>query len=91
MNAAEAGVKRLRLGFSDEASVFLNGQILYSGDQRYIFNFARQEGLIHLDQASVYLPLKKGDNVVQIVVSEVFGGWGLMAQFEDPIGLIVEP
>jgi len=85
------GVKRLRLGFSDEVSVFLNGQILFSGDQRYIFNFPRQEGLIHLDQASVYLPLKKGDNEVRLVVSEVFGGWGLMAQFEDPSGLVIQP
>lgn len=91
VRAAEAGVKRLRLGFSDEVSVFLNGQILFSGDQRYIFNFPRQEGLIHLDQASVYLPLQKGDNEVRLVVSEVFGGWGLMAQFEDPSGLVVEP
>jgi hypothetical protein len=91
VRAEAEGVKRLRIGFSDEVSVFLNGQILFSGDQRYIFNFPRQEGLIHLDQASVYLPLKKGDNEVRLVVSEVFGGWGLMAQFEDRSGLIVEP
>ena len=91
VRADEAAVKRLRLGFSDEVSVFLNGQILFSGDQRYIFNFPRQEGVIHLDQASVYLPLRKGGNEVRLVVSEVFGGWGLMAQFEDPAGLVVEP
>ena len=91
VRATEASVKRLRLGFSDEASVFLNGQIVYSGDQRYSFNFPRQEGLIHLDQASLYLPLQKGDNTVQIAVTEVFGGWGLMAQFDDPTGLVIEP
>lgn len=91
VRAERAGVKRLRLGYSDEISVFLNGQILFSGDQRYIFNFPRQEGLIHLDQASVYLPLKEGENDVQLVVSEVFGGWGLMAQFDDPTGLVIEP
>ena len=91
VRAEEASVKRLRLGFSDEVSVFLNGRILFSGDQRYVFNFPRQEGVIHLDQASVYLPLNKGENEVRLVVSEVFGGWGLMAQFEDPAGLVVEP
>jgi len=91
VRAEQAGIKRLRIGFSDEVSVFLNGRILFSGDQRYIFNFPRQEGLIHLDQASVYLPLEKGDNEVRLVVSEVFGGWGLMAQFEDPTGLAIEP
>ena len=53
----------------------------------------RRDGssLIHLDQASLYLPLKKGENEIRIAVSEVFGGWGLMAQFEDPTGLIIEP
>lgn len=91
VRAEQAGIKRLRIGFSDEVSVFLNGRILFSGDQRYIFNFPRQEGLIHLDQASVYLPLEKGENEVRLVVSEVFGGWGLMAQFEDPTGLAIEP
>lgn len=91
VRAAEAGVRRLRLGFSDEVTVYLNDQILYYGDQHYSFNFPRQEGLIHLDQASVYLPLKKGDNEIQLVVSEVFGGWGLMAQFPDTSGLTIEP
>ncbi|MBK5255191.1 MAG: hypothetical protein JJE39_04085 [Vicinamibacteria bacterium] len=91
VNATEAGVKRLRLGFSDEVSVYLNGQILFYGDQHYSFNFPRQEGLIHLDQGSVYLPLKKGDNEIRLVVSEVFGGWGLIAQFLDPSGLEIEP
>jgi hypothetical protein len=91
VKAASAGVKRMKLGFSDEASVFLNGRILYSGDQRYSFNFPRQEGLIHLDQASVYLPLLEGENEVHIVISEVFGGWGVMAQFDDPTGLSIEP
>lgn len=91
VRAARAGVKRLKLGFSDEASVFLNGQILYSGDQHYSFNFPRQEGLIHLDQASIYLPLVEGENEIRIVISEVFGGSGVMAQFDDPAGLTFEP
>lgn len=91
VRAAQSGVRRLRLGFSDEVSVFLNGQLLFSGDQRYIFNFPRQEGLIHLDQASLYLPLKQGDNEIRLAISEVFGGWGVVAQFEDPSGLTFEP
>lgn len=91
VRAEQAGVKRLRLGFSDEVSAFLNGQIVYSGDQRYSFNFPRQEGLIHLDQASLYLPLRQGDNEISLVISEVFGGWGVMAQFEDASGLLIEP
>lgn len=91
VRAASAGYRRLRLGFSDEASVFVNGQLLFTGDQKYSFNFPRQEGLITLDNSAIYLPLKEGDNEIRIAVAEVFGGWGLMARFEDSAGLVIEP
>jgi len=91
VRSEEEAVRRLRLGFSDEVTVYLNGKILFYGDQHYSFNFPRQEGLIHLDQASVYLPLQNGDKEIRLAVSEVFGGWGLMAQFPDPSGLTILP
>jgi hypothetical protein len=91
VRAPSAGYRRLRLGFSDEASVFVNGQLLFTGDLKYSFNFPRQEGLITLDNAAIYLPLKEGDNEIRIAVAEVFGGWGLMARFEDSAGLVIEP
>jgi len=87
VRAAEAGTRRFNLGFSDEASVFLNGRLLYSGDNSYSYNFPRRQGLITLDQASLYLPLRAGDNELVVAVSEVFGGWGLIGQFEEPRGL----
>lgn len=89
LHAARAGVRRLDLGFSDTASVFLNGQILYSGDFRYSQNFPRQEGLITLDQASLYLPLREGDNDLVVVVRQVFGGWGVIGRIEDREGLAI--
>lgn len=87
VRATAAGVRRFNLGFSDEVSVYLNGKILFSGDARYSFDEPRREGLIGLDQASLYLPLNAGDNELTIVVADGFGGWGLMGQFEDPSGL----
>jgi hypothetical protein len=87
VRAAEAGTRRFNLGFSDEASVFLNGRLLYSGNNGYSYNFPRRQGLITLDQASLYLPLQAGDNELVVAVSEVFGGWGLIGQFEDARGL----
>jgi hypothetical protein len=87
LRSARAGVRRLDLGFSDAASVFLNGQIVYSGDFRYSQNFPRQEGLITLDQASLYLPLREGDNELVVVVRQIFGGWGLIGRIEEREGL----
>lgn len=79
------------LGFSDDASVFLNGRLLYSGNHEYSYNFPRRQGLITLDQATLYLPLREGANDLVVAVSEVFGGWGLMGRIEDRRGLAVEP
>jgi hypothetical protein len=89
VRAARAGLVRFELGFSDVATVFLNGRPLFHGDQHYSFDNPRQEGLIHYGQAAVFLPLEKGDNDLAVLVSDVFGGWGLMGRFPDSSGLEV--
>jgi hypothetical protein len=71
-------VARLDLGFSDDASVFLNGRLLYAGKYGFSHNFPRRQGLITLDQAALYLPLERGANELVVAVSEVYGGWGIM-------------
>lgn len=82
---------RLDLGFSDDASVFLNGRLIYSGRHSFRANFPRRQGLIGLDQASLYLPLRHGENVLMVVVSDAFGGWGVMGRIVDRTGLQVKP
>jgi hypothetical protein len=90
VRAASAGLRRFDLGFSDVATVFLNGRPLFRGDQHYSYDNPRQEGLIHYGQASLYLELEKGDNELAVLVSDSFGGWGLMGRFADTSGLEVE-
>jgi hypothetical protein len=91
VRAKQAGVRRFNFGYSDEVSVFLNGRLLFSGNASYSFNFPRREGLIELGQGSLYLPLAEGDNDLVLVVSDVFGGWGIMGQFENLEGLELLP
>lgn len=79
--------KRLDFGFSDIASVFVNGELVYSGNHIFSNNFPRRQGLVTLDQASLYLPLKEGDNEIIVAVTEAFGGWGITGAFEDLEGL----
>ena len=33
------------------------------------------------------MPLVKGSNEIVMAVAEYFGGWGLIARFDDPGGL----
>ena len=76
-------VRRFDFGFSDEVTVFLNGQPLFSGDAHYSHDNPRQEGLIGFWQGTLYLPLKKGRNELVLSLAEVFGGWGVMGRFEE--------
>lgn len=82
---------RLDLGFSDRATVFLNGRLVYSGRHDFSTNFPRRQGLITLDQAALHLPLDPGRNHVVVAVSESFGGWGLISRITDREGVEVRP
>ncbi len=92
INSDSEQVKKLYLGFSDTAQVYLNGTLLAemkdgfkSRDQSFIGTMGFFD--------SVYLPLNKGANEVWIASSEVFAGWGVKARFEnlDGISLTTSP
>ena len=87
VRATQAGVYALDLGFSDIATVFVNGRPIFRGDASYSFDRPRREGLIGFDQARLYLPLAAGDNDLAILLTDTFGGWGLMGRFVNASGL----
>jgi len=80
-------IKQLKLGYSDFVKVFVNGQATYAGTTQFRTRDYRYLGTIGFFDA-VYLPLKKGQNEIILVVSENFGGWGLQAAMEDQTGVI---
>jgi hypothetical protein len=84
-----AQVKRLNFGFSDRASVFLNGSVLFTGDNTYRSRSKRYLGVMTVDKDALFLPLRRGQNELVFAVSEAFGGWGLIAQLENLLGLKV--
>jgi hypothetical protein len=90
VRAAHAGVYAFDLGFSDIAVVFLNGRPVFRGDGSYSFDRPRREGLIGFDNARLFLPLTAGDNDLAVLVSDTFGGWGLMGRFTNPDGLTID-
>jgi arylsulfatase A-like enzyme len=89
LNADEAQIKALKLGYSDSARVYFNGKLIFSGDNAFRsrdFNFI---GAIGYGE-TVYLPLEAGANELLVAVTENFGGWGVQARFEDMSGVSVE-
>jgi len=81
--------KALVYGFSDRAKVYLNGQVLAGGVDMFASRDYRFLGIMGLYD-TVYLSLKKGKNELWIAVSENFGGWGIMAAFENMAGIKVD-
>lgn len=78
----------LAVGYSDRLRLFLNGRLLYRGNNGYRSRDYRYLGTIGYFDA-VTLPLEKGENHLLLAVSEDFGGWGVQAVLEDMEGLTV--
>jgi hypothetical protein len=76
-------VKKVELGYSDEVSVFLNGQILYRGRSAQYFRDPGFLGIMNAENDSIYLPLKQGSNELLLAISEIGGGWGFICRLED--------
>jgi glyoxylase-like metal-dependent hydrolase (beta-lactamase superfamily II) len=74
--------KQLHFGYSDAAAVFVNGALVYKGDNTYMSRDYRYLGTIGLFD-SVALPLEAGENEIWIAVTESFGGWGVMGRIEE--------
>jgi hypothetical protein len=76
-------VKKLELGYSDDVTVFLNGQPLWRGRSAQGFRDPRFLGIVNPENDAVYLPLKKGSNELVLAVSELGGGWGFICRLTD--------
>jgi len=84
INSESGGVKKLNIGYSDEVSVFLNGQILYRGRSSQNFRDTKYLGIVDPESEAVYLPLKKGENELILAVTEIAGGgWGFICRLQD--------
>lgn len=74
----EAQVAEMRFGFSDRVRLYLNGELIYAGNDGFRTRTYRFLGLIGFYD-SVGLKLVAGENEIVAAVSESFGGWGWTA------------
>lgn len=80
-------VRRMSFGYSDEVSIFLNGQILSSADSTFRSRDPGFLGIVGVDNDSVYLSLEKGENELVLAVRATFGGWGFICRLDDMTGV----
>lgn len=78
----ENGNRKLHFGYSDKVKVFVNGQLVYEGDNSFRSRDYRYLGSIGFFDAIV-LKLEKGQNEIVFAVTERMGGWGVMARFSE--------
>ena len=83
VEAEAAETRILEIGFSDAVTVFLDGRPLVALDQSYRFDAPRVQGVMGWHQARIFVPLGRGSNELQFVVTDSFGGWGLMARWAE--------
>ncbi len=82
-------VVRLGFGFSDKATLFLDGRPVFRGDNSYRSRSERYLGVMRVDNDVLFLPLKQGDQELTFAVTETFGGWGVTARLLDRQGVEV--
>lgn len=78
---------KLSFGYSDEATVFLNGQTLFTGKSAWRFRDQDFNGIMDVEHDAIYLPLKKGKNELVLAVKGYFGGWGFICRLGSTTGL----
>lgn len=89
ISSAKEQERTLQLGFSDEAWVFINGQVLYVGKNYFGTPQAKNDGRCILENASFKLPLKEGNNEIMIALANYFYGWGIIARLDNTTDLIL--
>jgi len=77
-------VARLSLGYSDDVTVFLNAEPVFSGISGYRSRDPSFVGAVGLFD-TLHLPLRKGLNEILLMVTDLFGGWGFMGQLDPPL------
>jgi hypothetical protein len=76
----------MRFGFSDRVRVYLNGALLFFGDDSQASRDYRFLGTVGMYD-ELQLSLRRGDNDVVFAVSEGGGGWAAQAAFPEMDGL----
>jgi hypothetical protein len=86
--SAKEQLRELKLGFSDEVWLFVNGELIYQDKNFYgTPSMKEPKGRCTLENATVDIPLKEGENIIMVALANYFYGWGLIARFDQMSGI----
>jgi hypothetical protein len=90
IHSASAQQKHASFGWVREAFVYVNGQLVYADKNLYQPPAARKapDGRMSLENGSLMLPLKAGDNEIAVAVVNNFYGWGIKMHLDDVKDLV---
>lgn len=88
ITAKQKETRAFRFGYSDDVTLYLNGQKVFEGQSGYQRRDPSFLGIIGWND-TVFLPLEAGDNELVLKISDQFGGWGFMVRdlsaiYRDP-------
>jgi hypothetical protein len=85
IHSGSAEQKHASLGWAREVFVFVNGQTVYVDKNLFQPPAARKppDGRLSLENGSLMLPLRAGDNEVAVAVASNFYGWGIKMRLDD--------
>jgi hypothetical protein len=84
IEASRDTLKYLKLGFSDDALVYLNGELLFAGTDRFRSRDYRFLGTVGWYD-TIPLDLQSGTNRLDVIVSETEGGWAIAGRLLDTL------
>lgn len=84
VKADEARTVLLELGYSDDVTVFLNGELSYTGTNGFESRHPEYMGFVKPEYENVALRLRPGDNeIVLAVTDDQRFGWGFIARVKE--------
>lgn len=84
IKSAEAKKALLELGYSDDVTIFLNGEAVYSGINGFESRHPEYMGFVKPEFENVFLNLRSGDNeLILAVTDDQRFGWGFAARLKE--------
>lgn len=87
VKSSQARAAMLELGYSDDVSVFLNGELVYAGVNGFESRHPEYMGFVKPEYENVLLQLRPGDNeLVLAVTDDQRFGWDFVARLKEAGG-----
>jgi hypothetical protein len=86
VRSRQARTALLELGYSDDVTVFLNGEPVYAGVNGFESRHPEYMGFVKPGHESVWLRLRPGDNELLLAVTDDQRfGWGFVARMKEAV------